>query len=216
MNGEWKPLVVRLLCFYRIMGIEEKKTYAEKLQDERWIARSKEIKVWDSEVCQLCGDNTHLQVHHLCYDKSREPWEYPKKSLVTLCDKCHKTMHEGDKRFYERLNDLIVKLGLNGVSKNTILGMLEIMLQDSFRYKEGNIFDHLYYAPYSEPYWIFGREHKNNVHEKSRLREEAFLKLARKAYEWNTGKKDFSEESAFNNEYYEDIIEYKKYSGEEE
>lgn len=125
-------------------------------------------------------------------------------------------MHGGDKKFYEKLNDLIVKLGLNGVSKNTILDMLQIMLRDSLRYKEGNIFDNLYYALYSEPYWIFGREHMNNIHEKAMARKEAFLNLARKAYEWNTGKKDFSEASAFNNEYYEDIIEYKRYNGDEE
>jgi len=191
----------------------KKNTYYEKLNDKRWIEKSKEIKEWDRNVCQLCGNNEKLQVHHLCYDKNREPWEYPRRALVTLCDKCHSNIHNSEKDFYKKLNELITKLGLNGVSKGTILEILQKTLRESISYKENNIFDNVFGVPYSEPFWVFGREYKNNIFEQDRLRVREFLKLAKKAYEWNTGKKDFSEDAAFDGEYYDDIREYKREFG---
>jgi hypothetical protein len=35
-----------------------------------------------------------LQVHHLYYITSKIPWEYQDKALVTLCDSCHKRIHD--------------------------------------------------------------------------------------------------------------------------
>lgn len=190
--------------------MNDKKSYEELLKDPRWVAKSKEIKEWDRGVCQLCGDNTKLHVHHLCYDKTRDPWDYPRRALVTLCDKCHEKIHFHEKDFFHNLNAIILKLVLNGVSKSTILQMLQKMLKDSARHEENNMFDDLWCAPYTEPFWVFGREYKNNIYEKARLRDEEFLRLARKAYEWNTGRKDFSEDAAFDGEYYDDIMEYKR------
>lgn len=192
------------------MKKNDKSKYAELLKNQKWIEKSKEIKEWDGEVCQLCGDNSNLQVHHLCYVKDRMPWDYPRKSLVTLCEKCHKNIHEVDKNFHSELNELIVKLGLNGVSKTTILYLLENALKDSIKYRMDNVFNSIRIRPYSEPYWVYGREHKNNLYEQERLRDRAFLKLAKEAYEWSTGRKDFSEQAAYDGEYYDDIIMYKR------
>ena len=189
---------------------DKKQTYAEMLKDPRWVEKSKEIKEWDREVCQLCGDNSNLQVHHLCYDKNRMPWDYPRKALVTLCDNCHKKIHNFDKIFYTELNELIVKLGLNGVSKSTLLLLLEKALEDSKHYTIESVWNKIWCIPYSQPYLIYGREHKNNLYEKERLREKRFLALAKKAYEWNTGRKDFSEDKAFDGEYSYDISLYKR------
>lgn len=36
----------------------------------------------------------NLEVHHSFYDKSKEPWEYPNDSLITLCTECHKRIHK--------------------------------------------------------------------------------------------------------------------------
>jgi hypothetical protein len=189
---------------------DKKQTYAEMLKDPRWVEKSKEIREWDGEVCQLCGNNSNLQVHHLCYDKNRMPWNYPRRALVTLCEKCHKEIHERDKNFHNDLKELIMKLGLNGVSKSTVLSILEKALKDSVQFKQSSIFNTIWCRPYTEPYWVYSREHKNNLYEQERLREKRFLALAKKAYEWNTGRKDFSEEKAFDGEYYDDIQEYKR------
>ena len=34
-----------------------------------------------------------LHVHHTFYDNYKKPWEYPLKSLITLCWKCHSEVH---------------------------------------------------------------------------------------------------------------------------
>lgn len=192
---------------------KKNQNYAEMLKDPRWVQMSQEIKEWDRGVCQLCGNSEHLQVHHLCYDENRNAWDYPRRSLVTLCDKCHKKIHDDDKKFYSRLKGLLFKLGLNGVSKSTVLSILEYALKESYVYKEDSLFDNLWCIPYTPNYWVFDREHKNEIFAKEREREKAFLRLAKEAYEWNTGKKDFSEEDALNGEYYDDIIDYKQEFG---
>lgn len=185
--------------------------YRDLLKCDSWKEKAKEIKEWDRGVCQLCGDSSNLQVHHLCYDEKRWPWDYPKRALVTLCEKCHKKIHENDKKYYERIHELTTKLGMNGVSKDVILTILYNVLKQSEKYKENNIFEKVCdCSPYSIGFLIFGREHKNNIYERDRERDKAFLTLARKAYEWNTGKKDFSEDAAFDGEYYDDIAEYKR------
>lgn len=76
--------------------------YKEKLEDARWKARRREILDRDRHRCMLCGEKDEillghhavLNVHHLRYEKGKEPWEYPDSDLVTLCHKCHGTIHE--------------------------------------------------------------------------------------------------------------------------
>ena len=44
--------------------------------------------------CQRCGDiNSQLHLHHLRYDKTRLPWEYPASNLQVLCETCHLNRH---------------------------------------------------------------------------------------------------------------------------
>lgn len=93
MNGEWKPLVVRLLCFYRIMGIDEKKKYPKQLADGRWLRKKNEILERDNYTCTRCGATSHLDIHHLYYENGKSAWEYPNDALVTLCRVCHKNTH---------------------------------------------------------------------------------------------------------------------------
>src|SRR5205823_6560097 len=35
-----------------------------------------------------------LQVHHLYYDLSLNPWEYPDTAVITLCNWCHSELHK--------------------------------------------------------------------------------------------------------------------------
>lgn len=69
------------------------KTYWEKLKDPRWQKKRLEIMERDKFTCQHCRskENT-LNVDHRIYEKGKEPWEYENHKLVTLCEKCHKTI----------------------------------------------------------------------------------------------------------------------------
>lgn len=73
------------------------KTYSEKLKDPRWQKKRLEIMNRDIFICQGCyDDKSTLTVHHLWYDKNKEPWDYPNSCYVTLCEDCHSQEHDKD------------------------------------------------------------------------------------------------------------------------
>lgn len=73
---------------------EDKTSYAKKLLDLRWKSRRLEILKRDNFQCVNCQYKWELQVHHRYYEDGKEPWEYPDKCLVTLCNPCHGHLHE--------------------------------------------------------------------------------------------------------------------------
>ena len=53
-----------------------------------------------------------LNVHHRYYVKDKLPWEYPDEALVTLCEDCHKKLHEScHVPIYSSENDITNPLG---------------------------------------------------------------------------------------------------------
>ena len=70
-------------------------TYAEKLKDPRWNIKRLEVLLKDKYTCRVCyKKNKELHVHHLIYIEDAEPWDYCNDLLLTVCDKCHKNIHE--------------------------------------------------------------------------------------------------------------------------
>ena len=69
--------------------------YSDKLKDPRWQKKRLRILKRDKWTCKICGskDKT-LCVHHLAYDRNKEPWETNNKYLITLCDQCHESEPE--------------------------------------------------------------------------------------------------------------------------
>lgn len=79
-----------------------KTSYAEKLKDPRWQKKRLEILNRDEWCCQWCCDNeSMLVVHHLAYERGKEPWEYENETLLTLCENCHENDHT-DRIGYEK------------------------------------------------------------------------------------------------------------------
>jgi hypothetical protein len=69
---------------------DRRSDYAAKLRDPRWQKKRLEILDFDSFTRQECGDaTTTLHVHHRYYQFGRDPWDYPKSALATLCESCH-------------------------------------------------------------------------------------------------------------------------------
>lgn len=87
------------------------KTYLEKLKDPRWQKLRLEIFKRDKWTCRICkSKDKTLSIHHRYYKKGAEPWEYPKKALVTLCEKCHKDLKERMKRIKAELKRIQSKI----------------------------------------------------------------------------------------------------------
>jgi hypothetical protein len=67
-----------------------KSRYGEKLKDPRWQKVRLEVFNRDNFTCQWCGETTKtLNVHHLFYERGKEPWEYPLWAFLTVCEPCH-------------------------------------------------------------------------------------------------------------------------------
>lgn len=80
--------------------------YTNLLKDPRWQKKRLEIMSRDQFKCTKCEDETEmLVVHHKYYDKARMPWEYPDKSLLTLCSSCHSQYHKDEREIIEGIID---------------------------------------------------------------------------------------------------------------
>lgn len=77
-------------------------TYINELLDVRWINKRQRILRRDHFMCTVCGSRDSLRVHHtFYYQKKVKPWEYPSRSLITLCDKCHYEWHLHHENVYK-------------------------------------------------------------------------------------------------------------------
>lgn len=54
-----------------------------------WEARREEV-IGRCPGCHYCGDESAtLNVHHQYYKTGKERWDYPGRSLIALCNRCH-------------------------------------------------------------------------------------------------------------------------------
>lgn len=61
-----------------------------------WEAKREKRMCMDDYQCQKCGKAYNLEVHHKRYP---EVWgEEDVKDLITLCDSCHKKIHNKEER----------------------------------------------------------------------------------------------------------------------
>ena len=84
-------------------------SYSSKLRDARWQRKRLEIMERDKWTCRSCGasgEGVTLNVHHAYYESGKDPWEYPDNTLVTWCEKCHKTRHQYQNYILTELNRL--------------------------------------------------------------------------------------------------------------
>jgi hypothetical protein len=103
-------------------------TYSEKLRDPRWqIKRLEAMQRADFE-CENCGDReSTLHVHHNCYFKGRDPWEYDNSQLTVLCESCHQAHHESP----TELDEVCSRLPFGGTEFASLLvGFTEIVIPD--------------------------------------------------------------------------------------
>jgi len=79
------------------------KDYIERLKNPKWQKLRLDVMQRDNFMCIACGDReSTLNVHHKYYKKNFEPWDYPKESLVTLCQQCHER-EEKYKQYFDEL-----------------------------------------------------------------------------------------------------------------
>ena len=109
------------LSYEDLLKIEEWSEKRQKIQDlsyedllktEEWREKRQKILNRDNNKCVYCGKTHNLQVHHKYYSKYPNgfrvyPWNYPDDALITLCDECHKKVHNKKKikTYYRSYSD---------------------------------------------------------------------------------------------------------------
>jgi len=82
-----------------------KEKYHNDLLDDKWKTVRKMTILRDDNKCTICGKTSPLFVHHLYYYKVyTPPWEYPLGALITLCDDCHKEVHQSPNIYISKPN----------------------------------------------------------------------------------------------------------------
>ena len=81
----------KLNCF---IAYANRMTYPEYLQTNYWHMVVCEKKYSVGEICQICGIEKKLQVHHNKYDHRGQEHLFLNEDLVCLCDFCHKKFHD--------------------------------------------------------------------------------------------------------------------------
>src|SRR5574343_340470 len=95
------------------------KSYSDKLKDPRWQKRRLLLLESAGFKCESCGDTEEtLHVHHVYYEKDRDPWDYPIEAYLTLCSKCHKKWHN----IKEGIDMALMKVDVDQL--NLILGIV--------------------------------------------------------------------------------------------
>lgn len=65
--------------------------YDDYLRSPEWKALRQRVIERDGAECVICGSRNNLRVHHTSYEKGVDE---EGDNLVTLCEECHKKVHE--------------------------------------------------------------------------------------------------------------------------
>ena len=79
--------------------VKTKTAYGLLLERPEWKAYRLAVLAERGELCEWCGSNKNLQVHHKFYLKYPNgkhilPWEYNINCLLVLCNDCHEKAHK--------------------------------------------------------------------------------------------------------------------------
>ena len=79
--------------------VKTKTAYELLLERPEWKAYRLAVLAERGELCEWCGSNKNLQVHHKFYLKYPNgkhilPWEYNINCLLVLCEDCHEKAHK--------------------------------------------------------------------------------------------------------------------------
>jgi hypothetical protein len=73
---------------------EQRISWNNQLRDPRWQRVKAEVMQAAGYKCVVCNhaDKT-LNTHHTYYQKGLMAWEYPRESLLCMCEDCHARTH---------------------------------------------------------------------------------------------------------------------------
>lgn len=114
--------------------------YSDKLKDPRWQKKRLEILQRDNFTCRICHDErSQLNVHHIIYNKNKDPWDYDNNILITLCNDCHNYEHE-NADYSHIISEIFVFLTNKPLSSlENLFIKKEMLLKEGFTEKDAII-----------------------------------------------------------------------------
>lgn len=118
-----------------------RKNYLDDFKTPQWQKRRLEILSRSDFKCEICGcESRQLHVHHKYYDQDKRAWEYDDKSLIALCDECHRDEHEYISGLYDMVKCLQENSAKAGFTASDLFYYLHgIELSLHFYTKEGAV-----------------------------------------------------------------------------
>ena len=80
--------------------------WSSAFRDSRWQKLRLEVMerdTWTCQNCQASGEGVTLNVHHITYESGHAPWEYDPSDLITWCEKCHREIHQLQKKLLKSI-----------------------------------------------------------------------------------------------------------------
>lgn len=107
------------------------KSYSDKLKDPRWQKTRLKIFERDEFKCKICNRDTEtLHAHHTYYEDFKDPWDYPDRAIITLCETCHNLSHNFKQIVDLLLIDAVDKSGNHIFDKIQLIAMFLILKKD--------------------------------------------------------------------------------------
>lgn len=152
-----------------------KQTYSAKLRKPQWQKKRLKILERDNYACRLCGDTyTELQIHHLEYSKTGNPWDVEDRALTTLCCHCHAATEFLKKEVSvsvatinaRKINGQNEVLAVHAINKGVELVYLFLIVENSIDWKftlQCNTLDAIYSLVHSIDNSIEGAKEIKNI-----------------------------------------------------
>jgi hypothetical protein len=119
--------------------------YTDKLRDPRWQKKRLQILEKNNWACFSCGDTkSTLNVHHIMYEKNKEPWDVDDSNLTTLCEACHFSEHTLRKKYEDQFLGILKSKGFMVYDIYNLIEVLDLI--NYKRYKPRDISRILYIA----------------------------------------------------------------------
>ena len=95
------------MCSYK--EYKKQKTIKKVSKKKIKVSHETYMKVYnrDNGICQMCGSNQNLNLHHILYRSQRRDLIDEPTNCIMLCSQCHELVHSNKKKYQPMLLEIM-------------------------------------------------------------------------------------------------------------
>lgn len=95
------------MCPYK--EYKKQKTIKKVSKKKIKVSHETYMKVYnrDNGICQMCGSNQNLNLHHILYRSQRRDLIDEPTNCIMLCSDCHRLVHSNKKKYQPMLLEMM-------------------------------------------------------------------------------------------------------------